>query len=272
VVITFDDGIQDFHRLVWPALRTHSFPATLYLCTHYVNRQLPVFDLACSYMLWRSLGKTLDWPRIIPAACILTEQNRTNITQTIQAYAWSESMTSEQKSALLEELAERLDFDYAELVRSRRLTLVSDNEAQEMAAEGLDIQLHTHRHQSPLDRASFFREIADNRSYIRRLTDKDPDHFAYPNGYHHPSHAAFLRELGVKTATTCYAGHTTRESPHLKLPRFVDSEAVPEAQFLAWCTGTADLLPHRKPVVPSSVEERRAHFESLAKPRRAAVE
>ena len=53
VVITFDDGTYDFYRQAYPLLKTYGFPATVYQTTYYSSLQLPVFNLICSYMLWK---------------------------------------------------------------------------------------------------------------------------------------------------------------------------------------------------------------------------
>lgn len=42
VVLTFDDGYDDLHRLGYPVLRRHGFPFTLYLTTHPVETGEPL--------------------------------------------------------------------------------------------------------------------------------------------------------------------------------------------------------------------------------------
>src|ERR1039458_7863321 len=52
VAITFDDGTYDFFSLGYPLLRRFEFPVTVYQTTYYSDRQIPVFNLICSYLLW----------------------------------------------------------------------------------------------------------------------------------------------------------------------------------------------------------------------------
>jgi hypothetical protein len=53
------------------------------------------------------------------------------------------------RSALASELGKRLRVDYEGLRETRRLSLMSAKEIRDLALAGIDIQLHTHRHQLP---------------------------------------------------------------------------------------------------------------------------
>ncbi len=50
VVLTFDDGYHDFLSVTWPLLKSYGYPATVYLTTHRVDRQLPNTGLFVSYV------------------------------------------------------------------------------------------------------------------------------------------------------------------------------------------------------------------------------
>ena len=64
VAITFDDGTSDFSRKAFPLLKEFDLPATLYLTTFYSHYQRPVFDLMCSYLLWKGRNATLDLKKL----------------------------------------------------------------------------------------------------------------------------------------------------------------------------------------------------------------
>src|SRR6266576_7208119 len=60
VALTFDDGFADFYHRAFPIINEFGFPVTLYLTTFYSYYNRPVFDVMCSYLLWKGRNKTLD--------------------------------------------------------------------------------------------------------------------------------------------------------------------------------------------------------------------
>ena len=63
VAITFDDGTYDFYKRAYPLLKKYEFPVTVYQTTYYTDHEIPIFNLTCSYMLWKRRGEQLDSAR-----------------------------------------------------------------------------------------------------------------------------------------------------------------------------------------------------------------
>jgi len=120
------------------------------------------------------------------------------------------------------------------------------DEAAEIARNGIDIELHTHRHRTPNDRALFLREIVDNRERIERIRDGVARHFCYPSGVYRPEFLPWLREAGVTTATTCDPGLASRRSDPLLLPRLVDTSFLSPLDVEGWMTGMSGFFMPRK--------------------------
>ena len=112
----------------------------------------------------------------------------------------------------------------------------------------VQVELHTHRHRVPLDESLFRREIRQNRDYIRDATSglMDPSHFCYPSGVTSPAFLPWLRELGIRSATTCRPGLASRGDDPFLLPRFLDNCGVSTDEFDSWLTGLASKLPRRR--------------------------
>ena len=265
VVLTFDDGFVDFYRLAWPMLREFGFPATLYLTTHYMLQNVPVFDPALDYLLWKGRGQRLDWPEMTSREVSLDPAGRQQMIGILRTYALKRKLTTVQKDALLEELAERLGLDYDAFRQSRVLNLINEDEARELSTAGADLQLHTHRHRTSIHQDLFSREIVDNRACMAALGLHDSEHFCYPNGVRAAAEPQWLEGLGIKSAVTCRPDLVAPGSARHSLPRVVDCFPFTETEVVAWVHGTAALLPHRgragDPVAPQQEE---AELERLA--------
>ena len=249
VALTFDDGTYDFYRQAHPILQEFGVPATVYLTTYYALCERPIFNLICSYMLWKRRGQVLsDAPEIglEGPLDLRTEAGRHQVVRRLIERAEREDLTGVQKDDLAARLGHFLGIDYAALKAKRILQLMNVNEVRELAGHGVDFQLHTHRHRTPEDRALFSGEIRENRQHIHELVSSDPVHFCYPGGVHQPAFLPWLRDEQVVSATTCDAGLCTRETESLLLPRFVDNQSRSQLEFESWTAGVGDLLAFRR--------------------------
>jgi hypothetical protein len=73
-------------------------------------------------------------------------------------------------------------------------------------------EIHTKRHRVPRDRDLFEREVNENREHIREFTSTEAFHFCYPSGEYAYQFLPWLRDLRVKSATTCESGLAARTS------------------------------------------------------------
>lgn len=249
VAITFDDGIADFYQKAFPLLKEFDFPVTLYLATFYSRYQRPVFDLMCSYLLWKGGAESLDLKKIAGRDLKMDLGNKASrhaALAEIQAFVREQKPSAEEKDALLATLAEQLKVNYDALLERRALHNITPDEARKLAADGVDIQMHTHRHRTPHDRKLFLREIEDNRNSIRMMTGTTASHFCYPSGAYDPAFLPWLKESGVVSATTCEPGLASRSSHSLLLPRILDSSTMAPLEFESWLTGISTGLPRRR--------------------------
>jgi peptidoglycan/xylan/chitin deacetylase (PgdA/CDA1 family) len=261
VVLTFDDGFHDFYEAAWPMLKEFSLPATVYQTTYYSEFNRPIFNLMCDYLLWKTARPRLEWPAVIGKAIALDAAGRRRVAMAMQAHSVHENLSGGQKDGIVQELADRLGVDMDGILRRRLLHLMNGNELQEIAAGGIDVQLHTHRHRVPVERDRLWAEIDENRERIERLTGRRAAHFCYPSGVTRPGLPDWLRQRGVLSATTCQAGLASRDTDPLLLPRLLDTCALTEDEFIGWLSGMASILPQR-PVTPPDGDE--SHLQEQA--------
>jgi peptidoglycan/xylan/chitin deacetylase (PgdA/CDA1 family) len=248
VTITFDDGYCDFIGGALPLLSAYRWPATVYVTTHQCERRRAVAHLLASYVLWQHRHLTLDARGIAgldrryrlasPAA-------RDTVVGDIRSRMSRDGMSLDDEMRFVAQVLERLGIEGKELAAAPVLRLMSRADLEDVTRRGIAIELHTHRHRTPVDGDELVQEIRDNRASVRAATGRMPSHFCYPNGTYRVAHLPNLEREGIESATTCDPGIASRSSHRLLLPRYVDSEMGSERRFEAWVAGLAMWLPRR---------------------------
>jgi peptidoglycan/xylan/chitin deacetylase (PgdA/CDA1 family) len=242
VVITFDDGLHDFHAHALPELDARGFPATVYLTTYYSGRDEPVLPLVLDYMLWKSRDERYGgWPSlgVAPVEALSQPGARPALAARLASAIRRASRDQPEQHERLAEFASTLGTDAEAIRRARLVTIMSPDEVLDASRRDISIELHTHRHRTPRDRDLFLRELTDNREAIEQMVGRRPTHFCYPSGDVDSRMFPWLREAGVTSATTCRVALADRTSDCYLLPRFLDSSGQPDVSFEGWVTGAA---------------------------------
>jgi peptidoglycan/xylan/chitin deacetylase (PgdA/CDA1 family) len=248
VAITFDDGGFDFYTAAFPVIRNFGLPVTVYQTTYYGDRSLPIFNLVFSYLLWMRRGNIVIGGQELglhDSLDLTTESSRAEIVRTLVLNAEANNLSAVQKNDFAAKLAKFLSISYDEIVSSRLFQVMTPSERSELAAQGVDFQLHTHRHRTPVREDLFRKEIQDNRRALGQL-GAGAIHFCYPSGIYRPEFMDWLQKENVVSATTCEAGLAGVGSNPFLVPRLVDTSARSAVEFEAWLTGLAALLPAGK--------------------------
>lgn len=246
VAITFDDGFLDFYQVALPVLESFGYPVTLYLTTYYVDYNRPVFDPMVGYLLWKGREKgILNWPEVSTKPFNLDKPGRVEAARALKQFALDRKISGREKDDLLARLAGHLGVDYEELCQRRMLHLVSPEEAADMSARGVDLELHTHRHREYRGRVRMLGELEDNRRRLAEFSPREPRHFCYTGGMHLPQYPDYLKSYGLISATTCESGLCEVSTNPYLLPRLVDTQTLTDLEFRSWLAGTPHFLPTR---------------------------
>jgi len=245
VALTIDDGFFGTLRNAWPAIRRHGFPATLYATSFHVERGTPVFRLLVQWAFHESAEPALDLSQLgvgmVGTLRMAPGPSRTEAMWRLIRHA-EERMSETERQALADLVARALRVDLAPVRDGRWLSLASADELRSATGEGLDLQLHTHRHRFPLSRPLALRELRDNRAVLEPIAGRGLRHFCYPSGYFRRQHLPWLEEAQVESATTCDPGFNRRGDSPLTLRRFLDSSKVTQLEFEAELSGFIEVL------------------------------
>jgi peptidoglycan/xylan/chitin deacetylase (PgdA/CDA1 family) len=200
LAVTVDDGYRDFYQVAYPLFREYGIPATVYLVSDFLDREL---------WLWVDQVRYAFLHGKVPHAELATTQARKQA-----AYEMTESakrMPNGERLRLLAELPARLQVALPREAPPQYEPLRWD-EVREMVAAGFEFGAHTRTH-PVLSRLAGAEELADeiagSKRQIERQVGCPVDHFCYPNGSKEdfgPDAVEAVRMAGFRTAVTTETG------------------------------------------------------------------
>lgn len=244
-VLTIDDGFYGVYAHAVEPLRAHNFPATLYVVTYHCVKQTPIFRLVVQYMFWKTTRPTLDLADLGSPlnGRYSLDSSTARDEAALKIIGLAEACGSEaERVGIATRLGEFLGIDYNWINLARILSLMTPEEVRSVADQGIDIQLHTHRHRLPRAEDLAIKEIDDNRAVLEPLLGKRLDHLCYPSGVWSADLLPCLTRAGIKSATTCDAGLNYPPTPPLQLKRILDGEDLSQIAFEAEMAGYKHLL------------------------------
>ncbi len=238
-VITMDDGWRGVFTVGLPIIQELELPVTVYVATYYVENRMPVYTVASSYLFWRAAPQLINLPRGIGTFDLECEAAEAEEA----AQNFGAALPPGEQLEFLKELAAALGVSFHEIESQRLFEVMDEQQLRGLAAAGVDIQLHSHRHQWPLhDRKEVKSEIEENRRFLQRVVSSPLEHFCYPSGVYGLHQAEWLAKLGVKSATTIEPGLNYRDTSLFALRRLVDGGRVSDIEFAAEMTGFMEVV------------------------------
>ncbi len=241
VVLTIDDGFYGVYSQAAPILQFYDFPATLYLTSYYFNRQGPIYSLAVKYMFWSSHNVNVDLRTLcIPGLteCKSSSEQLSCINLIVE---YGQSLESnEERIQLLRQLGSLINVDYDELDSSRRMGLINAEELNQLLLMNVDIQMHTHRHDFPLDLRAAKDELEKNREKVDPLLSVPMHHFCYPSGLWSEAQRNLLESQGIDSATTCLPGLMSEKISFYSIPRFLDGANISQIEYESELAGFSE--------------------------------
>lgn len=254
VVITVDDGWYSTMYHADRVFSKHAYPYTIYITSYYAKKKLPVLNVVLRYLLWSCSKHTIKLDLLaipeLSGMYFLSDTKEKNELQRKLFEYFNSLETVNQKTEFIKNISNLLGVDYKRIETERYLGLLSFSEIKDLSDQGVNIQLHTHKHTIPFnDREKFENEISENKYYLNSYVRNKLEHFCYPSGQHNPNCESVLKSMGILSATTCEPGFITKKTNPYYLPRFIDGENIAKIIFEAEVCGVSDLLRKIKSLV-----------------------
>lgn len=238
-VITMDDAWLGVYSVALPIIKQLQIPVTVYVPTYYIEHPIPVFPVTLSYLFWRTNALSVNLPRGLGTFWLETDAEKAESL----AQDLGSSLPPTDRLKFLKEIAETLAVSFDEIEELQLFRVVDEQQLRQLADAGVDIQLHSHHHQWPLDDKELVEsEIVQNRKFLEQMVSHPLEHFCYPSGVYAPHQGEWLAALGVKSATTIEPGLNYVDTPRFILRRLMDGHPVSDIEFEAEVTGFMDII------------------------------
>lgn len=225
IVITFDDGYEDFYLNAWPILEELKIPATVFISSGTIGTD---DELWCNKLVWLVLEGS-DYPNHFEY-----EKNNyklyfdtSNILHRLDMYKYLKVFLNTVPNVIKQDVMKDLE-EWGNAQRcNKRFThrILSKEHILEISRSKLiTIGCHTTNHPSLgyLSNIEQKYEIEDNKKFLENLTKKNVDLFSYPYGGEDSYNAdtfSILSELGFRRAMTTKWGCVSYDDDVYEIPR-----------------------------------------------------
>jgi peptidoglycan/xylan/chitin deacetylase (PgdA/CDA1 family) len=227
VLITFDDGYQDYYRVAYPILREFDIQAVNFLPTHFIDHGGIFWWDAVNLAgpLTRKTAVTLPWS---PERIVLDERGRAILMRRCKDRL--KQVRHDELAGELQSILEVLDVDLAALPDERHVMTWDEIRASgDLTTYGG--HLHTHPIVDRLGLTELDAEIATCRDRIAAETGRAPLTFAYPDGQVTEAAKPLLTKHGFELAFSIRKGVVGADVDWLEILRYPGPRVVED---LAW--------------------------------------
>ena len=199
IAVTVDDGYKDFAEHIWPTMRRHGLPVTLFVPTGYPDRPERAF-------WWDRLHQALQAARADEVETPVGRLSLWSATERRRAFValrdHLKRIEDAEARVVVDRLAHELD------APKPPHAVLGWDELRQLRGEGVALAPHTRTHafldQVPLEQARA--EITGSRADLEREVGECPPVFSFPSGQHTDELVRILEEEGFEIAFTTGRG------------------------------------------------------------------
>lgn len=209
IVLTIDDGYDDFYQYAYPILKKYNFPATLYITTDFIDQKI-----------WL-------WPDSIRYILLTTHKHNCNINNSV--FSWNSGDSRSRHSAILQivqycksipniqklSLIEQLQTDLNVILPPKPndgFNALNWNQIRELHRNNIEIGGHTCSHPilSRIETSKYEHEILYCKIKIEEQLNSKISSFCFPNGTKadfNDEIKRFVKQSGYTNCTAAYYAH-----------------------------------------------------------------
>ncbi len=236
LVVTYDGGFIGNHTHAYPVLKKHRIPATIYLVTEYLEKQVTPWQFRLRYIIKNTPRNSFAVTLVDFDKTFRLSDLDERISCSYELGRYLAAMQPEEREAIVDSFARELDIPVDSIPSNLFLT------AKEIGALGadelIDFGSHTLSHPSlvaiPSEEAH--REISESKLRIEKLTGKETASFCYPYGHFSEDTKTLVAQSGYDSATTTAFGLNSKSADRYELKR-IGIQDVPLFIFAAELSG-----------------------------------
>lgn len=220
VAVTFDDGWSDNYHFAYPALRSHQFPASIFLVSDWIDTQqifwperlARILRIAANGRAASDICAGRPW---LATACEHHDFSRPPSREALSSiFARCKHLPDLDLHHKLDDLSAELEIPTPET-----RTLMTWEQVHQMQDSGnIRFGSHTCRHvrlNHNIDDALTHHEIATSKSTLEKQLGRKVNIFCYPNGDHTQAAVAEVQKHYLGAVTTQRGYNNLTSAPHL---------------------------------------------------------
>lgn len=206
VTFTFDDGYRDNVETAYPILQSFRVPFTLFVCSGFVDRKVPIW--------WLSLEQIIQANNVVELnikgqrhvfQCIGKNEKRRSFEKIIDSL---KSISNEELHETMRMLCDNMGHDAMALVDHEMSTWDMLRDLNKDPLVTIGAHTHSHPFLPKLSAKEAKSEMTKGRNRIKKMLGITPEYFAYPYGF---EGAVGMREVEMAQEVGFKAAFTTRK-------------------------------------------------------------
>ncbi|NNE66287.1 MAG: polysaccharide deacetylase family protein [Pyrinomonadaceae bacterium] len=224
VAITIDDGYRDAYDIAFPLLGKYKLPATLYVITNFLNREIWLWTDLMRF-IFSTTSKTEFESDIGNGKFhveLLDDDSRIDAAALVNSHL--KKVSDETKNEAIRQFADDLGVEVPSVPPSG-YEAIDWEQAREMDRAGLTIECHTVNHPilTKIPGEELERELSESKKMISRELGRECRHFCYPNGVFDSKIRDAVERAGFESAVSTRYGFCKPGDDRYQLKR-IDSQ------------------------------------------------